>query len=73
MVGNHSCLPPTDAHHWKTRGSGGTDALNNLAPLCRVHHVEVHQIGVKTFFRKYEEKIVSFREAHKLPPLRFKC
>lgn len=69
MVSDKKCVGPIDAHHWRTRGAGGLDELLNLAPLCRRHHTEVHQIGRKTFFKKYEEKIVLMRRAFQLPPL----
>lgn len=42
-----------DIHHIKTRGSGGTDDSYNLMPLCRFHHIEVDQIGLVKFSRKY--------------------
>ena len=43
---------PSDPHHVKSRGAGGK-AENNLIPLCRVHHTEIHQQGVKTFAKKW--------------------
>jgi hypothetical protein len=36
-----------DAHHLKTRASGGSDYT--AVPLCRVHHSEWHQIGGRRF------------------------
>lgn len=42
-----------DRDHIKTRGSGGTDDDWNLMPLCRLHHVERHAIGIGTFAFKY--------------------
>lgn len=59
-----------DPHHVKTRGAGGKDTLDNLMPLCREHHTEIHKIGKKTFFKKYEEKILSHRILWRLPPLK---
>lgn len=47
---------PSDPHHIKTRGSGGGDTASNLLALCRVHHVEIHKIGSRTFMKKYEIK-----------------
>lgn len=41
--------PCGDAHHVKSRGSGGHDIATNLMPLCREHHVAVHVIGMKKF------------------------
>lgn len=58
-----------DVDHWKTRGSGGDDELSNLSPLCRRHHIEKGQIGVKTFYLKYESMIEHFREKYELPQL----
>jgi mitochondrial fission protein ELM1 len=38
-------LPPSHAHHVKSRGSGGSD--RNVVPLCWRHHREVHDGKVK--------------------------
>jgi hypothetical protein len=38
---------PVHAHHTKTRGAGGSDY--SCIPLCPVHHLQVHNKGVKTF------------------------
>lgn len=48
--------PPNDPDHIKTRGAGGTDDLSNLQALCRIHHIERHTIGIKTFQKKYNLK-----------------
>lgn len=48
---------PSDVHHWKTRGAGGTDDLENLVSLCRNHHMEFHSTGRKTFWHKHKEAI----------------
>ena len=45
---------PVDVHHIKSVGSGGSDHINNLMPLCRTHHIEIHKIGRLTFMEKYE-------------------
>lgn len=42
-----------DVHHIKTRGSGGSDQLWNLMPLCRREHQEIHKIGNIKFIEKY--------------------
>ena len=47
---------PSDLHHIKSRGAGGDDSLSNLLPLCRLHHIEIHKIGRKTFALKYKIK-----------------
>jgi len=44
-----------EVHHIKSRGSGGHDIESNLIPLCRVHHTEVHKIGLNRFSEKYKE------------------
>lgn len=36
---------PVDPAHIQTRGSGGDDVEENLMALCRLHHIEQHQIG----------------------------
>lgn len=38
-------LVPCDAHHIRSRGAGGDDTADNLMPLCRDHHQEVHRVG----------------------------
>lgn len=44
-----------DLHHVKSRKSGGSDDSWNLMPLCHKHHVEIHQIGLITFSKRYNE------------------
>jgi len=44
---------PTEHHHFKTRGSGGTDDHWNLLELCRLHHQEIHKIGRGKFIDKH--------------------
>jgi 5-methylcytosine-specific restriction endonuclease McrA len=49
------CLKPNpDVHHVKSKKSGGHDILNNLMPLCREHHTEIHKIGLSKASDKYE-------------------
>lgn len=43
-----------DLHHIRSRGSFGSDGCHNLAPLCRIHHTEIHYIGRNNFAMKYE-------------------
>lgn len=38
-------VPAGDVHHVTTRGAGGGDTKENLMPLCRFHHSEIHSIG----------------------------
>lgn len=47
--------PGVDLHHIKTRGAGGGDEEFNLMPLCHKSHVEVHNIGLLSFSKKYPE------------------
>jgi hypothetical protein len=48
-----SAPPPSDSCHIQTRGSSGPDSFDNLMALCRRHHSEQHQIGIRTFVNKY--------------------
>ncbi len=50
------CIGEVCAHHIKTKGSGGGDVEDNLLALCVLHHLEIHKIGTKTFFIKYNLK-----------------
>ena len=45
---------PCDPHHVKSKKSGGDDVRQNLMPLCREHHTEIHKIGLSTFSEKYK-------------------
>ena len=60
---SHVCIvcahSETEPHHVSTRGAGGSDLL--AVPLCRRHHMEVHQIGTETFEQEYD---FEFRDAH---------
>ena len=58
LIRNLACLvcrnsAPNDPHHIKTKGSGGSDSLTNLMPLCRLHHSEIHTMGLTSFAKKY--------------------
>jgi len=44
---------PVDAHHVKTRGAGGSDIIENLMPLCRAHHSEIHAKGLMWASKNY--------------------
>jgi hypothetical protein len=35
-----------DPHHITTRGAGGEDSLENIAPLCHACHRQLHQGGI---------------------------
>ncbi len=47
-------LGPSDPHHVKSKGSGGSDIRTNVIPLCRKHHTEIHATGINRFCEKYE-------------------
>jgi len=50
------CLSKTiDRAHVKTKGSGGTWDDWNIMPLCRIHHIQQHRIGIVTFALKYPQ------------------
>ena len=53
---------PSDAAHVRSKGAGG-GWDRNLVPLCRVHHTEQHQIGIKTFQTKYNLDLKAEAEA----------
>ena len=40
-------------HHVKSRGSWGHDEYWNLMPLCRKHHIQVHNIGLINLCHRY--------------------
>ncbi len=42
-----------DVHHIKSRGAGGGDTVDNVIPLCRSHHTEIHKIGPTKMMEKY--------------------
>lgn len=44
---------PCDIDHIKTRGSGGGEEGFNKWSLCRLCHIEKHQIGIFSFANKY--------------------
>lgn len=62
---------PCDADHLSSRGAGGGDELANLQALCRLHHIERHQIGIKSFVTRYRTILTEIREKHELPPMTF--
>ena len=43
-----SCEGPVDGHHLKSVGAGGQDHGNEV-PLCRLHHRQIHQMGLSRF------------------------
>ena len=51
-----------DKHHIKTRGSGGGDEDYNIVFLCRLHHIEIHQIGAKKMSEKHQAILLALIE-----------
>jgi len=55
MIANLQCCAcdnqttKTDPHHLTHRGAGGGDVEDNLVPLCRKCHSELHQVGLGKF------------------------
>lgn len=47
------CPNRAEPHHWKSRGSGGSDLL--CVPVCRSHHRELEQTGINKFCEKYNK------------------
>ena len=43
----------SDPDHIQSRGAGGGDELANLWPLCRIHHMERHRIGLSAFVESH--------------------
>lgn len=51
-----ACCGKTDsinAHHIKSRGSGGGDYEFNLLAVCYLHHAEIHKRGISYMVNKY--------------------
>lgn len=48
-------ISPSDAHHITSRGASGDDTLDNLIPLARKYHIELHTIGIRSMSKKYPE------------------
>lgn len=45
------CESPVDAHHLKTKATGGSD--RNAVPLCKHHHMEWHALGNRLFTERH--------------------
>lgn len=52
------CNEVADRHHIYSRGSGGCDCYLNVIYLCRIHHGEVHALGVVRFTEKYNLELI---------------
>lgn len=53
--------PPVDAHHVKSKKTGGHDIEQNLMPLCRRCHTTVHTKGL-TFMSSINEPVEKWLE-----------
>jgi len=68
VVQSEKCIyQPCTADHWKTRGAGGNDELENLNPMCFFCHLLKGTMGVKSFWRKYGKRIQENRIKQGLP------
>lgn len=54
---------PVDAHHVKSKKSGGHDVVHNLMPLCREHHTELHKVGLNEMADKYQGILIWLQSA----------
>jgi hypothetical protein len=45
---------PSDPAHIVSYAVCREDREENMIPLCRLHHSEQHQMGIKSFVRKYK-------------------
>jgi len=48
-----STFADIDRHHVTSVGAGGSDEPDNLMPLCRKHHVQVHTEGWSKMCKKW--------------------
>jgi hypothetical protein len=48
---------PSDAHHHPSRAAGGKD--RDCIPLCREHHMLVHAIGTREFYKRTRVDVVA--------------
>jgi len=66
----HVCKArPVDIHHWRSKGAGGGNTLDNLVPLCRKHHSEFHNSGSLSFYKRYGKKLEYYRKIEGLPKI----
>ena len=45
----------SDPHHLISVKAGGPDSKFNVVALCRIHHQQIHMIGLVSFSFKYPE------------------
>lgn len=61
-VENAECHGKIEAHHVRLTGDGGTSLKpgdNCAVPLCGFHHREIHNLGQRSFDRKYKVNLAS--------------
>jgi len=52
-----------DPHHLISRGAGGPDEVWNILPVCRIHHAEIHVVGLEKMAAKHI-LIFNFLKSH---------
>jgi hypothetical protein len=63
------CTNAPILHHFVARREGGTNAIENLIPICKKHEAPLHKAGV--YARKWErEKPTAKQEKRAMIPLR---
>lgn len=62
----------SDPHHIKSVGAFGDDVDENIVPLCRWHHNDIHNIGVSPFLRKWGVEIKSKKKLYDYIMLRMR-
>lgn len=58
------CARPTEMVHVKSRGAGGT--ADDTVAMCRLHHRELHQLGIRTFERLRNRDLTDLAAQHAL-------
>lgn len=59
------CGRKATPNHIKTKGAGGANTEKNLRPLCAIHQTVRHQMGIKSFERKYRADIKEWERTQK--------
>ena len=49
------CWNQSVGHHVITKGANGPDLVENLMPLCKVHHDEIHATSINYMSNTYWE------------------
>lgn len=48
---------PCENHHTRNAGKGLKGPYQSIVPLCLVHHMEAHATGIKSFEKKYADRL----------------